>query len=169
MVKAPVKYIWLVVFVVVFVGTVSWLILFNNEIRLSSKPDFIMEATDLIKAFESNESLANDVYLNKIISLSGIVESISEDSLEITVYLKEKDAKSGIICSFDRDANISDIVKGVRIQIKGKCTGYLMDVIMNKCSVEQQYQIEDIQHPAGIIPSYFAFYYLSPLKYTQSV
>lgn len=168
MVKAPVKYIWLFFLVVVFVGTISWLILFNNEIRISSKPDFIMEATDLIQAFEADESLANDVYLNKIISVSGIVESISEDSLEITVYLKEKNAVSGIICSFDRDADISDVMKGVRIQIKGRCTGYLMNVILNKCSVEKQYRIEDIQHPAGIIPSYFAALFKNLARYIQS-
>jgi hypothetical protein len=169
MIKATIKYIWLVAFVILIVGVILWLFLFSSNIRFSSKPDFIMDAKDLTEAFKINEAEANDLYLDKVISVSGIVESISQDSMEITVYLKEKDAVSGVICSFDRDTDVSVIMEGNRVQIKGKCTGYLLDVILNKCSIDQQFRIEDIQHPAGVIPYYFATFPKEWLKYIQSV
>ncbi len=169
MIKATFKYVWLFTVVILIVGVILWLFLFNRDIRFSSKPDFIMYARDLTEAFNTNEAEANDLYLDKVISVSGIVESISEDSMEITVYLKEKDAVSGVICSFDRDTDVSGIMEGTRVQIKGKCTGYLLDVILNKCSIEQQFQIEDIQHPAGVIPYYFAAFPKESLKYIQLV
>lgn len=169
MIKATIKYIWLFAFVILIVGVILWLFLSNRDIRFSSKPDYVMDAKDLTEAFKINEAEANNLYLEKIISVSGIVESISEDSMEITVYLKEKDAVSGVICSFDRDTDVSGIMEGTRVQIKGRCSGYLLDVILNKCSIEKQFRIEDIQHPAGVIPYYFAAFPEERLKYIQSV
>jgi hypothetical protein len=169
MINSTIKYIWLSAFVILIVGVILWLFLSNRDIRFSSKPDFIMDAKDLSEAFKINQAEANNLYLNKIISVSGIVESISEDSMEITVYLKEKDAVSGVICSFDRDTDVSGIMEGTRVQIKGRCTGFLLDVILNKCSIEKQFRIEDIQHPAGVIPYYFATFPEERLKYIQSV
>ncbi|HLO58797.1 MAG TPA: hypothetical protein VK179_08665 [Bacteroidales bacterium] len=102
------------------------------------KADFELKASELIAAFDSNEAAANTQYLNKVISVNGMVESISEDSLGISVYLKEPDAIGGVICGFDLKSNdVSLIRKGSSITIKGICTGYLLDVVMNKCSVEK--------------------------------
>jgi hypothetical protein len=102
------------------------------------KADYEIKAADLLAAFDSNESTANAQYLNKILSVSGLVESVTEDSIGISVYLKEPDAVSGVICGFDLKSNdVSLIRKGSRVTIKGICTGYLLDVVMNKCSVEK--------------------------------
>ena len=68
--------------------------------------------------------------------VSGTVDSVTEDSLGYSVYLKEKDAISGIVCSFDKSSIDSARVKpGAQINVKGICTGYLMDVVLNKCSL----------------------------------
>lgn len=102
----------------------------------SKKADVEIDAGSLVHAFENNESEANELYLGKIVSVKGKVESISEDEVGISVYLKNDDDIAGIICSFDKSAkDISTIRRGDMVQIKGICTGYLMDVVLNKCAL----------------------------------
>jgi predicted phosphodiesterase len=109
------------------------------DISMSSKKtDVEISAGDLLQSFENDEELANAAYLDKIIVVAGKVDNISEDTLTVTVYLKDEDAISGIICSFDKSViDISKISKGRQIKVKGICSGYLLDVVLNKCSLEE--------------------------------
>lgn len=100
------------------------------------KADAELTAADLLEAFENNEQSANTLYLGKILIVSGTVESVSQDSLP-SIYIKDTTSLSGVICGFDQNTpDVSNIQKGAEIRIKGICTGYLMDVILNKCSIE---------------------------------
>jgi hypothetical protein len=102
----------------------------------SKRPDYKMEASGLLQEFETNETTANSLYLDKIVVVTGTIASVTEDSVGISVYLKEQDAMSGVICSFDKTAlNKSAVDTGLTVSIKGICTGYLMDVVMNRCAL----------------------------------
>lgn len=104
----------------------------------SKKADFEISAGVLLQHFENDEESANALFVDKVITVSGSVDYISEDSLTITVYLKNEDAISGIICSFDKSVLSSDqIDKGDEVRIKGICSGYLLDVILNRCSLAE--------------------------------
>jgi hypothetical protein len=93
--------------------------------------------SEILQTFDSNEKLGDSLYLDKIIIVSGKVESVSEDSTGVTIYLKEDDAVSGVLCSFSKDVvQSSGIAKGEHLRIKGICTGFLMDVVMNRCVLE---------------------------------
>ena len=123
------------------VAIAAWKYAFKkSELSMASrKTDITIEASLLLQAFESNEDSANVRYLDKILQVSGTVESVLEDSLGYSVYLKEKDALSGIMCSFDKSAFDPALVKnGSQVTVKGLCTGYLLDVVLNKCSVVSQ-------------------------------
>jgi hypothetical protein len=90
----------------------------------------------LLQAFESNEDSANGMYLDKIILVTGMVGSVTQDSIGYSVYLKDNNAISGVMCSFDRTAFDPALIKvGSNVSIKGFCTGYLMDVVLTKCSI----------------------------------
>jgi len=105
----------------------------------SKKTDFYLDASTLLQEYENNEDSANIRYLDKVIVVTGIVESITRDSLSVSLYLKQKDAISGVICSFDRNAlDPVTIQAGTTVKVKGICAGYLMDVVINKCSLEKQ-------------------------------
>lgn len=124
----------------IVIAALAWKYTFRKtETNVSSrKAEYNLDASVLVNAFETDENAANELYLNRIISVTGTVESVSEDSIGISVYLKEPDALSGIICGFELDADdITGIDKGEQATIKGLCTGYLMDVVFNKCSVEK--------------------------------
>lgn len=94
------------------------------------------DVLSLLHAYESNEDSANALYLDKVITVTGNVDRIMPDSLGYSVYLKESDAMSGILCSFDKDAFDPSVVKeGSSIAVKGICSGYLLDVNLNRCAV----------------------------------
>jgi methyl-accepting chemotaxis protein len=132
--------ITVIIFLVILGAIIIYLWTFRkSDLSVSSKKaDVEIRSGELIQSFEKNEKLANEAYLNKIIVLAGTVDNISEDSLTVTVYLKDKDAVSGIICSFNKSVlDISKISKGSKIKVKGICSGYLLDVVLNKCSLEE--------------------------------
>ena len=95
-----------------------------------------MDATKLLQDFETNEDSANLKYGSKIVMITGTVGSVTKDSLGYSVYLKEEDSISGVVCSFDAASFDSARIRpGAKINVKGICMGYLMDVQMNKCSI----------------------------------
>ena len=135
------RYILALLILGMLVALAAWKYTFRkSESSVASlKTDITIEASLLLQAFESNEDSANALYLDKIIQVSGTVESVTEDSLGYSVYLKESNALSGVICSLDKESFDPALVKaGSRTFIKGLCTGYLMDVVLNKCSIVGQ-------------------------------
>lgn len=105
----------------------------------NQKTERTCTATELITAFETDENAANALYLGKILEVSGTVDGVTEDSLGISVYLKDPDAVAGVMCSFDRQNLKSEwVVAGTQVTVKGICTGYLLDVVLNKCSLVQK-------------------------------
>jgi hypothetical protein len=104
----------------------------------SKKADVEIAAAALIHEFEQNEDNANARYLGKVIVVSGTVGSITEDEQGISVYLKNEEDMSGVMCTISNGTLESvAISKGDQVKIKGLCDGYLMDVKLNKCSLEK--------------------------------
>jgi hypothetical protein len=102
----------------------------------SKKADIVMESGDLVTNFENDEKSANAKYLNKIIEVKGVIDNITDTKADVTVYLKQKASTSGVVCSFDKTVFQKNTVKiGDQVSIKGICSGYLMDVVLNKCAV----------------------------------
>ena len=106
----------------------------------SKKADVEIAVGDLVKSFETDEKAANTKYLSKIILVKGVVDNVvdtkNDNAAEITIYLKDKGKTSGVMCSFDKNVIKKEAVKtGDSLNIKGICSGYLMDVVMNKCAL----------------------------------
>jgi hypothetical protein len=137
------KYIWFLLIIVlagIVIGIFIWLYTFRKaDLSVASQEAEIeISAADLLNKFELNEENANKVYLGKVIVVVGPVDRITEDSTTISVYLKKADESSGIMCGFNKSTiNKTFIKSGDTVRIKGVCTGYLMDVVLNKCAVEK--------------------------------
>jgi hypothetical protein len=135
-----IRYILIFLVLALIAGVAAWKYTFKiSESNVAShKTEVTIDAPRLLQAFETNEDSANMKYRDKVVQVSGTVGSITKDSLGYSVYLKEKDAISGIICSFDKSSFDSVRVKpGAQINVKGICMGYLMDVQMNKCNIAE--------------------------------
>jgi hypothetical protein len=135
-----IRYILIFLILALIVAVAAWMYIFkDSESNVAShKTEVTIDAPKLLQAFETNEDSANREYRDKVIQVSGTVGSVTRDSLGYSVYLKEKDAISGIICSFDKSSFDSVRVKpGAQVNVKGICMGYLMDVQMNKCNIAE--------------------------------
>jgi hypothetical protein len=99
-----------------------------------AKPDFVITAVDLQKAFEDNEAAATAKYVKKIIEIEGEVESVKTGEANIlNVTIKSGSDLSSVICTFVPATDPAKFSAGSRVTVRGECSGYLMDVLMNNC------------------------------------
>jgi len=102
------------------------------------KADMEINAKDLLQLFQQNETAADARYVDKVIIVSGIVQSMQTDAQgKTTISLDTGDPMAAVTCSFynEETAAVKQINKGSRVHVKGICTGMLSDVILNKCSL----------------------------------
>jgi uncharacterized protein YpmB len=139
MTRSKTTYIIAAIVVLAIIVLLAWKWAFRpSESSVGShKAEISMQASDLVMEFTTNEESANSKYLNKIIEIKGIVNSVEVKGQEITIYLRKEKDLSGVLCSFDKSAiDPAVIKKGEEVSIKGLCSGYLMDVVFNKCVLE---------------------------------
>jgi hypothetical protein len=98
--------------------------------------DVNLEATELYAQYTTDEAAANALYLDKIVQVCGTVVQVSNENGLVTVQLDSGDLMGGVLCELD---NLSthertEFPAGERACFKGICTGYLSDVVLNRCS-----------------------------------
>ncbi len=127
-----------VVFFMALAGILTGLYLFNLQHKDLSKvkPDFVISAVDLQNAFESNESSANSRFVKKIIEVSGTVESVKQgEDKSLNVALNTGSILGSVICTFQSETEASNLRVGDSVAVRGECSGYLTDVLLNNCSI----------------------------------
>ena len=136
--KSRLKIAVFVISLLVIAGIGTGIYLFNlrpgdlNKV----KPDFTLTAPDLFKYFEENEAAATKKYVNKIVEVSGEIGSAKPgENGTLNVSLKTGSDLSSVICTFPGSRYPENMTEGSRITIRGECSGYLMDVLLNNCAV----------------------------------
>lgn len=135
--KSLKKYILLGILIAVLFGGGTGYYMFNKKVPTleNTAPDFILTADELFDSFETNEKQALLKYENKIIEVTGVVISVKNNKEDSNITLEAEMAMiGGINCSFKHKQD-QDIAKGSTVSIKGKCQGFLMDVILNNCQL----------------------------------
>lgn len=94
--------------------------------------DYEMTADELYSAFETNEKEALKKYEGKVIQLSGKIVEIKKSEKGTNLTLEAEDAMlGGVNCTF---AQLDEELKeGESIRLKGRCQGFLMNVVLNNC------------------------------------
>ena len=136
--KTPVKIALAVVFIVAVGGILAALYLYNLKPKdlQKVKPDFIITSTALQKAFEEDEKGSSAKYINKIIEVSGEIESVKPgEKNTFSITLKTGSDYSSVICTFPVIPETTILKTGNRITLRGECSGFLMDVLLNNCAV----------------------------------
>ena len=114
--------------------------LFNKQHKdlRNTKPDYVVTAADLLKEFEADETGASAKYVNKVLEVSGIIESLnSGEDKTVSIVLKTESDFSTVICTFQQAINPADYTRGDKITLKGECSGFLTDVLLNNCYVKK--------------------------------
>ena len=86
---------------------------------------FKLSSEQLYKEYSTNETAADEKYSNKILEVTGPVADV-QITPQATNVLLAATATGGVNCSIMNGE--TRITKGERITVKGRCTGFLMDV-----------------------------------------
>jgi len=135
--KPYIKIALFVVLIIAISGILAALILFNKKHpdTAKAKPDYVINATALQKEFEDNEKTASARYINKILEVSGSIASLTPaDSNHFNISLKTGSDLSSVICTFSGIYDHSMFKPGDEITLRGECSGFLMDVLLNNCA-----------------------------------
>lgn len=96
--------------------------------------DFKIDADSLYRQYQSNEHAADQKYLGKVIEVSGTLTEIQHNGKSEVWILSQQQGGGGINCQlFAGTAESPEPKSGDLVTIKGRCTGFLMDVNLADC------------------------------------
>jgi len=99
--------------------------------NFTTKKGGAITATELVKAYQTNETKSDSLYNGKIIEVSGVVkESKKGDDGKTTIILQSSDSTAGV--TIDLKGTVEPLTVGVQTIVKGMCTGFLSDVTLNE-------------------------------------
>ena len=102
------------------------------------KTDYTLTAVDLFNSFQKDESAANKKYLGKVIGVKGSISVVQTGSGNTNIQM-DASPMGGVNCSFSNadEQTLKTLKKGDTLTIKGRCTGFLMDVNLVDCVVAE--------------------------------
>jgi hypothetical protein len=108
-----------------------------SERIVSAKARYSLHATQLYNEFDKSEAAANAKYLNTVVSVRGVIREISPvDRKGVTIVLETKNPLFGVSCQLPNGNKGEILRRGQEVQVKGLCTGKLMDVVLMKCIIQ---------------------------------
>lgn len=129
------KYVVFATLIIILLGVAIGLKMFFKPHAniVKQKPDFSINAADLIAEFEENETTSTAKYSEKVLEISGILATRSKIENGTHLLILE-DEMQGISCQLDSSwaaanlATIEMLQHGGPVKIKGVCKGYLMEI-----------------------------------------
>ena len=127
---------------ILLIGLVAWGFYLYNKPHTSTaheRPDFSIPAVDLYNAYQKDESGANNKFLGKVIEVKGSVSEVHPGKGNTDILMDATATGGGVNCSFPNIplSQLQTLKKGNIITVKGRCTGFLMDVNLVDCVTEE--------------------------------
>lgn len=100
-----------------------------------------LTASELIQAYTNNEVEADRRFKGKVISVSGVVDSIGKDILDTPyVTLSSSNAVRRVQAMFKRadEGLLAKLSKGGNVTIRGRCEGMLGNVLLRESVLESR-------------------------------
>lgn len=106
----------------------------------TATPVSVLNADELFAEFDLNENEANQLYLGKIVQVSGVVYSVEVGAKgDLNVLLMGEGDMFGVACNFNKEKIKEGVInKGDQVTIKGECAGMLSDVVLIRCVLENK-------------------------------
>jgi hypothetical protein len=121
---------------IVAIGAGIYLYTLKPQDLSKARPDYVITSSDLLDEFESDEASASAKYINKILEVTGEIISVEETGTgSWNISLQTRSDFSKVICTFPSVETPSVFETGNIITLRGECSGFLMDVLLNNCNV----------------------------------
>ncbi|MBL7847661.1 MAG: hypothetical protein JNL40_09355 [Cyclobacteriaceae bacterium] len=102
---------------------------------VSSEEGMSISADSLFLAFQQDEMAANNRFLNAVLRVRGKIKSVEHNTEgKQVVVLETGDMMFGINCALEEAYPVKE---GDEVVVKGICTGYLADVVINQAVIEK--------------------------------
>ena len=104
-----------------------------QEKQTEQRVVYELEATTLIASYQDDKDASDRKYLNKILTVGGIAQSVVVKNGYInSIMIGTDDEKSGVVSTFfSRDRpKAGSVLPGEEIKVKGLCSGILYDVLL---------------------------------------
>ena len=119
-------------------GVYYYVFVYSSQHRrqVQSETGIVITSDSLVAKYQVDEKLANSLYLNKAVVVTGNLLSIDKNQEgKTTLVIGRSDSFSNVSVTLTNNAPISQKV-GTPITIKGLCTGALSDVVITDGVVE---------------------------------
>jgi len=101
-------------------------------------PVVTIAAPALYEQYSANEKDGDKKFLDKVVEINGIVSDVQKTDTTINILLKGNGI-GGINCSLSIKDNKTALPSvGATVILKGRCTGFLMDVELVDCIIENK-------------------------------
>ena len=107
---------------------------------VGSDAAYTVSAEEILDEFMSHEDNANHRFLDKIVRITGKIQSIETANGMAILTLGSGDGPGGVICNMDPSENkrVLELKVGQELEVKGICTGYLLDVVIVRAVIVNQ-------------------------------
>lgn len=114
-------------------GAIAVFLMWHRPTRkVDDEKGIAINARSLFRAFSENETQANQMYLNKALSIDGVISVADTNQEGIPfVVLQSDDLMSGVMCTM-REKQFPGKI-GDSIRLKGFCSGFVGDVKITDC------------------------------------
>jgi hypothetical protein len=110
--------------------------LYNKPHRSAAgkKADVTIDADTLFHQYQADEHAADLKYMGKVISVTGRLSEIQHSGNSVIWILSTQPGGGGVNCQLFPGAQTGPGPKqGESVTVKGRCTGFLMDVNLSDC------------------------------------
>lgn len=134
------KHVWVIVALIILAGIFyAYKEYFRKPADLLSvNSQASIDANTLITLYEKDEQKANNLFLGKPIDVKGIISEIhNQQDTIMNVMLGKIDEMHRVSClvNINYVKEMKRYKPGDSITLRGICTGYLIDVELNRCVV----------------------------------
>ena len=132
-----------IIIVIVFIAAIAFSAYYyifiyssQNHRQVQSETAIAITSDSLVAKYQADEKLANSLYLNKAVVVTGVLLSIDKNQEgKTTLVIGRSDSFSNVSITMSSNLPIAQKV-GESITIKGLCTGALSDVVITDGVVE---------------------------------
>jgi Tfp pilus assembly protein PilV len=130
------KILWGVLLVMILGGASAYFI-FTQEFEDTSgeKAAYTVNAMDLIKDFQENDSLANAKYAEQIMTVNGRISETEQVDSSINIKMIDSLTNAYIIFAFQDLTTAAALKEGDSVSIKGSCSGGAYSEILETESI----------------------------------
>jgi len=105
----------------------------------SQTPSYTLSANQLYRDYKANEVAADAKYKDRIVVVSGTIDSIGKDIMnQAYIVIGGEGFLDGVQCMFTKgeESSIAQLSKGQHVTVKGKVSGKMGNVLLNKCTLQ---------------------------------